>query len=141
MKGGLKLEKLHLTKTEKEVMDIFWKENKPLTSIQIAEFLGNTDTTGKYLHKVLKSLQKKELIEICGAVQYGTKYARKFKLSITADEFATKNIISQGFSKNDIGKIAVALVKETAKDSDNKVDYELIGELEKMIEQLKMRDD
>lgn len=141
MKGGLKLEKLRLTKSEEEVMEIFWKENKPLTSIQISEFLGNTDTTGKYLHKILKSLEQKGLIEVCGAVQYGTQYARQFKLAMTPEEFMTKNISSQGFGDHYFGKIGVALVRESSKKNDKEANDELISELEKMIEELKMRKD
>lgn len=135
------MERLRLAKSEEEVMELFWKENKPLTSIQISELLGYENSSGKYIHKVLRSLQKKGLIEVCGALQYGTQYARQFKLSITAEEFTTRAIISQGFSKYDISKIAVSLVKESNKDKDNRVDDELIAELEKMIEELRMRKD
>lgn len=135
------MEKIQLSKSEEQVMELFWKKNSPLTSIQITELLENNNSSGKYVHKVLKSLEQKNLIEICGAVQYGTKYAREFKLAITAEEFATKTIMSQGFSNTDIGKIAVALVKESSSKNDKETNNELINELEKMIEDLKIRED
>lgn len=48
---------------------------------------------------------------MCGQVQYGSQYARQFKVVLSAEEVAARSIMSQDFNKSSIAKIAVALVK------------------------------
>ncbi len=121
-------------------MALFWNENRPLTSVEIIELSKEKTWSGQYVHKILKSLEKQELITVCGQVQYGSQYARQFKVVLSAEEVAARSIMSQGFSKSAIAKIAVALVKET-KGSDDDSNDELVEELEKMLEDYKNRED
>lgn len=130
------MNRLKLSNAEEELMELFWKEEKPLTSVEILELSSEKTWSGKYLHKMLKSLEKQGLIGVCGTLQYGSQYARQFKTLMTSEEYAAKTIVSKGFFSNDIAKIAVALVKET---NNNKEDDKLIKDLEKMIEDLKSR--
>lgn len=134
------MSRLRLTKSEEDLMALFWNENRPLTSVEIIELSKEKTWSGQYVHKILKSLEKQELITVCGQVQYGSQYARQFKVVLSAEEVAARSIMSQGFSKSAIAKIAVALVKET-KGSDDDSNDELVEELEKMLEDYKNRED
>ncbi len=134
------MKRLRLTKSEEALMDLFWKEDRPLTSVEIIELLKDKSWSGQYVHKLLKTLETQGLLTVCGQVQYGSQYARQFKVVLSPEEVAARSIILQGFSKSAIAKIAVALVKET-KNSEDNINDELVAELEKMLEDYKNRED
>ena len=73
----------HLTNTEEELMEIFWANNAPLTSVEILEISAGRSWNGNYLHKMLRALLKKGMIEVCGIVQSKTQYARQFRPVVT----------------------------------------------------------
>ena len=123
---------IHLTKSEEDLMEIFWQSCEPLTSVQILELAKDRSWSGNYIHVMLRSLQKKGLIEVCGTLQYGNQYARQFKAAVTKTEYGAELIISKGWVES-ISQVTVALAKKS-KNSDKE---ELISQLEKIIEKLK----
>ncbi len=133
------MNKIKLTKSEMELMELFWKEDRPLTSVQILELSNDQSWSGQYLHKMLKSLERQGVIAVCGTIQYGNQYARQFHTLLTHEEVAAKTIMSQGFNKENIAKIAVALVKETKKTKEVS-NEEIVEELERMLEEYKADD-
>ncbi len=125
----------HLTNSEEDLMEIFWERRVPLTSVEILEIAAGRSWNGKYLHRMLQSLLKKGMIEVCGMEQYGRQYARQFLPAVTKEQYAASLVMSKGIGINSLAEIAVAMVKE-AEESDEK---ELIQQLEGMIEELKQR--
>lgn len=123
--------KVKLTKSEQGVMELFWNENKPLTSVELFELSKDQPWNGNYLHILLKSLLKKNMLEVCGITQYGKQYARNFVPSITKEAYAAKVALSIGIDESAIGKVAVELAKRTSGDK------ELISQLEEIIKELK----
>ncbi len=119
-----------LTKSEEDLMGIFWEEKKPLTSVEILDIASDRSWNGNYLHMMLRSLQKKGLLEACGTVRYGTQYARKFLPLLTKEEYAAKIIVSTGIKSSSIAQVTVALAKEIG-DKE-----ELIEQLEEIIQEL-----
>lgn len=119
-----------LTKSEEDLMGIFWEEKKPLTSVEILNIASDRSWNGNYLHMMLRSLQKKGLLEACGTVRYGTQYARKFIPLLTKEEYAAKIIVSTGIKSSSIAQVTVALAKEIG-DKE-----ELIEQLEEIIQEL-----
>ena len=127
----------YLTGSEEELMELFWNTNEALTSVEVLKMNGDHSWNDSYLHIMLRSLIKKKMIEVCGVVQYGTQYARKFIPSMTREEYAAKLVMSKGLGKSSVAKVAAAMVKEVY----GEVKTDLIEELEKIIEELKNRDD
>ncbi len=125
----------HLTNSEEDLMEIFWERRVPLTSVEILEIAAGRSWNGKYLHRMLQSLLKKGMIEVCGMEQYGRQYARQFLPAVTKEQYAARLVMSKGIGINSLAEIAVAMVKE-AEESDEK---EFIQQLEGMIEELKQR--
>ncbi|WP_230399515.1 BlaI/MecI/CopY family transcriptional regulator [Novisyntrophococcus fermenticellae] len=119
-----------MTKSEEDLMGIFWEEKKPLTSVEILDIASDRSWNGNYLHMMLRSLQKKGLLEACGTVRYGTQYARKFLPLLTKEEYAAKIIVSTGIKSSSIAQVTVALAKEIG-DKE-----ELIEQLEEIIQEL-----
>lgn len=122
----------YLTGSEEELMELFWGSKDPLTSVEILKVATNPSWNNGYLHNLLRSLLKKEMIEVCGTVQYGSQYARQFVPSMTKEEYAAKIIMRKGLDNRSVAKVAVAMAKEANGDEED-----LIEELEKIIEELK----
>lgn len=118
-------------------MELFWTQDEPLTSVDILTLTTDKTWSGNYLHKMLRELQKKGLVQICGTLQYKTQYARQFKPVLNREEYIAKVFASrQGISRNSVSKVALALVKETIDDEEHKKEV-VIKELEQMIEKLR----
>ena len=84
---------------------------------------------------MLRSIRKKEMIEVCGTVQYRTQYARSFCARCSREEYAAKMALSTGIDEKALAKTAVAMVKAMGKEDD------VIAELEKIIQGLKEEKD
>ncbi len=127
----------YLTKSEEELMELFWERKEALTSVEILKTAVNHSWNSSYLHIMLRSLLKKGMIEVCGTVQYGTQYAREFVPLMTKEEYAAKIVMSKGLDKASIAKVATAMVKEVEGETKSC----LIEELEKIIEELRDEED
>lgn len=126
----------HLTNSEEDLMELFWKKKEPLTSVDISEFSADRSWNGNYIHMMLRSLLKKGMIEVCGTVQCGTQYARQFVPIVTKEQYAAKLVMSKGIEKNSIAAVTVAMVNEV-----NKADEEgLVKQLEEIIQELKNKE-
>ena len=123
----------HLTNSEEDLMEIFWEKKEPLTSVEILELSAERSWNGNYIHKMLRSLLKKDMIKICGTVQCGTQYARQFIPAVTKEEYAAKLVMSKGIEKSAIAAVTVAMVHEM----DGADGEDVVKQLEEIIEELK----
>lgn len=123
---------IQFTKREEELMNFLWSYGKPATSNEMLENCQNRTWSESYLHVMLRSLEKKGAIRLCGFVQYGTQYARQFECAITKEEYYVQLALDRGVNKGIFAQIAVAMsAKVNPKDKD-----ELIHTLEDIIEEL-----
>lgn len=123
----------HLTNSEEDLMEIFWEKKEPLTSVEILELSAERSWNGNYIHKMLRSLLKKDMIKICGTVQCGTQYARQFIPAVTKEEYAAKLVMTKGIEKSAIAAVTVAMVHEM----DGADGEDVVKQLEDIIEELK----
>jgi len=107
-----------LTKSEKVVMEILWSSERPMTSVELMEMTQDHSWESGYMHKMLRTLLKGEVINVCGMVQYGKQYARQFVPMITREEYAVKLVLSTGIKGTSIRKVAAALAKEAEKSEE-----------------------
>ena len=72
-----------LTNSEKQIMEVLWKSDVPLSSHDI--ILSSSDKTWKNssVHLLLNSLLDKELIEVAGFEKRTKNYARVFKPTLS----------------------------------------------------------
>ena len=125
----------YLTEIEEEIMELFWASDKPLTSVEISKASAGRSWNGNYVHKMLRSLLKKGLLEVCGTLQYGTQYARQFQPTLTKESYAAQVVLAKGRNKDFVAKVAVALAQESSNQD------ELIEKLEEIIEQLRNQEE
>ncbi len=119
-----------LTKSEEQMMDIFWSASDPLTSVDIVN-MKIRDTWGNGLvHNIIRSLLKKGLLEECGIERYKTQYARKLRPAMTKEEYIAKLMSAKAGGKESRFKVLLALAKE-----EENVE-EMVSELEEVIQKL-----
>ena len=120
-----------LTKSELEIMELMWQEDKPLTSSQIIELSVDRTWKKSYVHLLINSLIEKGMIEVSGFVKTTKNYARTFTAKVSKEEYSVSQFTSlNSFNDKDIPKIVSALIAQTD-------DLNLIVELEKIISERK----
>lgn len=129
-----------LSVREQSVMDLLWKRGDALTSVDIMEKLGDIMQNITYVHRTINSLLDAGFIQECGSVRYRTQYARKFIPCMTREEYAAKYLIRHGIQAELLGKVAVALLKETQGDGEINAD-KMIVQLQEIIRYLKEQTD
>lgn len=127
----------YLTKYEKSILKILWKEDRPLTYTEIKDALnGQFDQ----IHRVLNSLMDKELIYVSGFVP-GKRNARQFSPVLKEDEFTADMLIDDLEDEKMLEKVAVALFARVAgvdqNDKSEKENQQFISELESLLEKYK----
>ena len=131
----MRKKKFELTKGEESLMDLFWKNSKPLTSMEICEL--TDEFNDSYVHRLLTSLEKKKVLEISGLVKSGKQYARQFVPTLSREEYGALVMQQLGINtEKALAGVAVALVQHS---SDNNFEDKetLIKELENIVKELK----
>lgn len=106
------MKKETLTKSEREIMELLWHVDKPLTASEIIEY--STDKTWKdsYIHLLLNSLLDKEMIRAEGFAKTTKNYARTFLAAVTEEEYAVRQITG----RNKLGVDSVLAIMDALID-------------------------
>ena len=106
-------QKIRLTKSEREIMDVLWKQGEALTSSEIIEVSTNRSWGNTSIHLLLKSLLDKSVIEVDGFKRTTKNYARTFKPSISQyDYFFQENF--RGIPLEKRMKFIEAVIQDTS---------------------------
>lgn len=122
---------MKMTKSEEQLMEIFWKESKALTSNDIVDMNIKKTWGAGLVQNMIRSLIKKGLLKTCGLKQYGTQYARELMPAMNKETYVAQLVMDTGIARNSLTKVMAALAEE----ADNK--EEVINQLEDIIKQLK----
>ena len=129
------MQNVAFTKREEELMNFLWSVDEPLTGNEILERCTERTWSDSYLHVMLRSLSEKKAIESCGLVRYVTQYARKFRYTITKEEYYVRLAISGGVDPIRYLSEAGNLVIDVATRGSKKV---LKEKLEKLIKEIEV---
>ena len=118
-----------LTKSENEIMDLLWKEGRPLSRSEIIELTPDRSWKPASIH-----ILEKGAIQVAGFVQSTKNYARTFTATLTADEYAVMQFKhSSAFNEQSLFHLVSALVE----DIEDRDTLDRLGELlEKRKQQL-----
>ena len=124
-----------LTKGEEAMMEILWDADSPLTIMEISQL--TDEFNDSYIHRLVKSLEKKEMLKVVGLQKSGKQYARQFFPTMTREEYGAIVIDNLGIQgEKALAQVAVAMVKRI--DNGTQKDRAmLIRELESIVEELK----
>ena len=120
-----------LTKSEEQMMDIFWSADEALTSVDIVNMKIKDTWSNRLVHNMIRSLLKKGFLKECGMERYSTQYARKLCPALTREEYAAKLLVSKVRGKSSVSRVIAALAKEESDEKD------VIEELEDITKQLR----
>lgn len=123
-----------LTKSENEIMELLWKEGRPLSRSEIIELTPDRSWKPASIHILLNSMLEKGAIQVAGFVQSTKNYARTFTATLTADEYAVMQFKhSSAFNEQSLFHLVSALVE----DMEDRESLDRLGELlEKRKQQL-----
>lgn len=119
-----------LTKSEEELMDIFWTGGEPYTSVDIVKMDVKPTWGNGLVSNMLRSLFRKGYLQECGMKQYVTQYAREFKPSVGREDYAAAMALAAGKDKVSVPGVVLSLVKQSKKT-------DIIAELEEVVLRLK----
>ncbi len=121
----------NLTKSEKQLMEVLWNADAPLTSAEIVNRSEDKTWKDSYIHIMLRSLLKKELIKVDGVELVCKNYARKFAPTMTKDEYIIKTLIGEEvWSRDQVPPLVVSFVK-------NEADLEMLERISEIISERK----
>ena len=122
-----------LTKSESEIMDLMWKEGRPLSRSEIIDLTPDRSWKPASIHILLNSMLDKGAIEVAGFIQSTKNYVRTFIPTLTADEYA---ILQLKHSSTFREQSAFRLISALVEDID---DQKLLDQLAQLLDQRKQQ--
>lgn len=120
-----------LTNSEKQIMEVLWKSDVPLSSHDI--ILSSSDKTWKNssVHLLLNSLLDKELIEVAGFEKRTKNYARVFKPTLSYVDY----ILTVLIKNSDKEKRAELLSKLIKQEKDTEILQDIMMGIQNRLQQ------
>lgn len=81
-----------LTKSEREIMDLLWRVERPLSASEIIELSPTRSWKASYVHILINSLIEKEMICPTGLAKTTRNYARVFIPAISQTQYIVRRI-------------------------------------------------
>lgn len=80
--------KTPLSPNEFKILQLFWKENRPLSRPEIIELTPNRDWNPNSIHLMLNNMIEKGVIQVAGMTRCGKGYGRTYAATKTNLEYA-----------------------------------------------------
>lgn len=120
-----------LSKNEREIMELLWKEDRPLSRSDIIEFSPERSWKPSSIHILLNQLLEKEAIKVDGFVKTGKNYGRTFSANLTAQEYQFMQFKEN--SNYAASKLSAITGLMTTLLADDGIDDEILDKLEAII--------
>lgn len=124
---------LSLTKNEQEIMNLLWKEGRPLSRTEIINLSIAPSWKPSSIHILLNQLLEKEAIVVDGFVKTGKNYGRTFSAAFSEEEYHVMQFQRSGCYQQSKGTSFVNFVSTLIQDED--IDNETLTRLENLIEE------
>ena len=111
---------MELTKSEMEIMDVFWATEEPLSRADLLERSGDKSWKDSSVHILLNGLLNKGAIREVGFVKRSKTYGRTFSPMLTREEYFARNAFSYRCKPDIVGLVDALLHREdmTAEELD-----------------------
>lgn len=120
-----------ITNSEQEVLDLLWDTGEPLTSTEIVKMCVNRKWKPSYIHIMINSLLKKEMIKVAGFKQTTKNFARIFEPTMTREQW---NLFQIKKEKSASGNILKEMLYSILKEE---MDIETLDKLSDIIQKRK----
>lgn len=122
---------MYLTKNEIEIMDVLWKEKRPLSRGELLSLSEGKTWMDSSIHILLNSMLKKGAIFEAGFVKCGKTCGRVYDAKITCEEYYASTIDSTK-CKPSFPKLISALIEKEG------IDAETIAQIEEVLNKEKL---
>ena len=109
---------MELTKSEMEIMDVLWNEDKPLSRSDLLERSEEKTWKDSSVHILLNGLLQKGAIQEAGLVKRSKTYGRVFSPTLTREEYFSETIFSHRHKPNIVGLFEALLRREDITQED-----------------------
>lgn len=111
---------MELTKSEMEIMDVFWASEEPLSRADLLERSTEKSWKDSSVHILLNGLLSKGAIEEVGFVKRSKTYGRTFSPKLTREEYFACNAFFYRCKPDIVGLVDALLRREdiTAEEID-----------------------
>ena len=118
-----------LTDSEQQVLDLLWDREDALTSSEIVEYCEDRTWKESYIHILINSLLKKNMIEVAGFKKTTKNYARTFRPTMTREDYSIlQSKQNQKVSSSTLSHLFSAMLED-------ETDERVLDELSRMIEE------
>ncbi len=100
---------MELTKSEMEIMDVFWGNQLPLSRADLLDHAEEKTWKDSSVHILLNSLLHKGIIREAGFVRCSKTYGRTFEATMSREEYFATTIFSHRH-KPEMGGLLTALL-------------------------------
>lgn len=111
-----------LTKSEREIMNLLWHTETPLTAAEILELCTERTWRDSYIHLLIRSLLKKDVIRAAGIAKTTRNYARTFAAAISEEEYAVRQILNHIKLENELIVTIVSALVDQVPDKPQLID-------------------
>ena len=125
---------MYLTKNEIEIMDVLWKEGRPLARGEILSLSENKTWMDSSVHVLLNSMLKKGAIVEAGFVKCGKTCGRVYQAALSCEEYYASTFDSTKHVPSFPGLLRAYIAKEGIDmDTISQIEEILMEEKEKLI--------
>lgn len=103
---------MELTRSEMEIMDVFWQSGEPLSRSDLLEKSEGKSWKDSSVHILLNGLLQKNAIRQAGMVKRGKTYGRTFLPTLTREEYFATTIFSHRYKPEIVGLMEALLRRE-----------------------------
>ena len=103
---------MELTRSEMEIMDVFWASRDPLSRSDLLERSQEKSWKDSSVHILLNGMLQKGVIKEAGFVKRSKTYGRTFVPTLTREEYFAANIYSHRHKPNVVGLVAALLAHQ-----------------------------
>ena len=86
---------MHLTKSEQQIMGIFWKADHPMAQTEVVSTCVDRKWKERSIFSMLNSLMEKGVLKESGFVRSGKTYARTFEPAMSHAEYLAVLLAAQ----------------------------------------------
>ncbi len=101
-----------LTRSELEIMDVFWASDMPLSRSDLLERSEEKNWKDSSVHILLNGLLAKEAIREVGFVKRSKTYGRTFLPTMTREEYFATTVFSHRCKPSIVGLVEALLRRE-----------------------------
>lgn len=121
-----------LTPNELEIMELMWRENRPLSRTDIIELSPDRSWKASSIHILLNKMLDKDAIKVDGFVRTGKNYGRTYSPALSNVDYLLMTIKGSSLYQNSRKEATIAVISSLINDKD--ITAQDIREIETVIE-------